>query len=616
MASLPDPRTSARPWVASYPPGVPPTYQLPEVRLPRLLDDAARDFPEHAAVEFHGRALSYAQLRDHVDAAARALRELADDGDGTLQGQRVLVRLPEGFAAPVVLLALWRVGAVAVPVHPQLSAARLAQVAEAAQVTGVVADAAAVRRLTETELPLRFLVRVRGDEWRPPRRPGPLRHLPTPRLASLPHPFRGRQRDTDEDGDPGAPRVAAMVDLLPTGGPKPVRPRPVLPADGPALVAVDLPDPAVDDDEDHDTGADTDDPTAPILTEHTHRTLLATAFQSRLWVPDVQAGRERVMVATPLHDVVGIAVGFLAAVLSGATTILTDADDPGELAREIERTAPTLLVARGPRVASLLEPGDAARRDLTCLRVCLAIGDGLAPQLARDLERRTAGARVRPVVGVGDAAPLTHAQPVYGRVVPSTQGLPITSTVAMVVDVDDPTRLLAPDEVGRLLVHGPQIPPVVDHLELRDGWLVTDLLARVDEQGWFSLVGVSDEVVEVGGLLRSPARIRAALLPHPGVRDVEVVEVDGELIAAVVTARRRAPDVDTLRAALSLPLAPTDQPDDLVSLERLPRDDDGYLDVPELADRVRARLRERAEQATLHPDAAADAAPDTHASGS
>jgi len=613
VVSLPDPSTSARPWLASYPPGVPPTYQLPAVRLPRLLDDAARDFPEHVAVEFEGRTLTYAQLRDHVDATSNALAALAGDDDGTLRGHRLLVRLPSGFAAPVVLFALWRLGAVAVPVHPELPADQLRQVAEAARITGAVADGAAVRRLVESELPLGLLVRVRGDEWRPPRGPRVLRHLPLPKVPRPSLSLRRRSGADGTDDEPAdhRPVVATMAELLPSGGPRPVRPRPVLPVDDPALVAVALPDPS---------HFDRDAPPAPlVLTEHGHATLLATAFQSRLWIPDVQAGRERMLIANPLHDLVGVAVGLLSAVLSGATTILTDADTPADLARDIERCAPTLLVGRTARIVELLDPGDAARRDLTSLRVCLAVGEGLPPQLARDIERRTAGARVRPMVGIGDVAPLTHAQPVYGRVMPSTAGLPITATVAMVVDVDDPTTLVAPGEVGRLLVHGPQVAATTqpaDHAEVRDGWLVTDRLVRVDDGGWFTAVGRIGDVVDVGGRIRSPARIRGALQPHPGVKDVEVVVVDDQLVAAVVPTRRRAPDLDRLWAELSLPLASRDQPDELVAVERIPRDDDGHLDVPELVEQVRPRLRERAGPATLHPEVGADGPPEIPASGS
>lgn len=613
MASLPDPSTSARPWLASYPPGVPPAYHLPAVRLPRLLDDAARDFPEHVALEFQRRSLTYTELRDHVDAACHGLVGLAGDAAGTLQDHRVLVRLPIGFAAPVVLFALWRLGAIAVPVHPDLPSAQVRQVAEAAHITGVIADGGAVRRLADTDLPLSLMVRVRGDEWRPPRRPRALRRLPSPRMPrpTLPLPGRRRPDGAVDDADDERLRIATMADLLREGGPRPVRPRPALPVDGPALVAVALPDPA---------SFDRDAPPAPlVLTEHTHPTLLATAFQSRLWIPDVQAGRERMLVANPLHDLVGVAVGVLSAVLSGATVILTDAADPAELARDIERCAPTLLVARTARLVELLDPGDAARRDLTSLRVCLAVGEGLPPQLARDIERRSAGARVRPMVGIDDVAPLTHAQPVYGRVVPSAVGLPITSTVAMVVDVDDPTTLVAPGEVGRLLIHGPQVAATTDpadHAQLRDGWLVTDHLVRVDDGGWFTSVGRVGEVVDPGGRLRSPTRIRGALLPHPGIRDVEVVTVDDQLIAAVVPAKRRAVDLDALRAALSLPLAPEDQPDDLVSVEGIPRGDDGHLDVPALVEQVAARLRDRPEQATLHPEAGTDGPPETPASGS
>ncbi len=77
MASPPDPTSLDRPWVGSYPPGVPPTYRLPEVRLPRLLDDAARDFPDHEGVVIGRNGLTFGQLRDNV---ARLDRALAHQG--------------------------------------------------------------------------------------------------------------------------------------------------------------------------------------------------------------------------------------------------------------------------------------------------------------------------------------------------------------------------------------------------------------------------------------------------------------------------------------------------------------------------------------------------------
>ncbi len=577
MLRPPDPATSARPWVASYPPGVPPTYRLPTVRLPRLLDDAARDFPEHVSCRFERRQLTYTELRERVDALAAALTDLdRPDDDASLQQGRVLVRVPDGFAAPVILFALWRLGAVAVPVDPALDVDELLEVAKRAEVVGAIADPAAVRALTDAEVPLRFAVTVRGDEWDPARRRGPLGLVPRVRL---PRPMRRRVAPSDEGPEQ---LVTAMADLLAGGDPRARRPRPALPHDGPALLAVR-------------TGPD-----GVALTEHTHVGLLATAFQARLWIPDVQAGRERVLVAQPMHDLVGLAVGLLAAVLAGATTILLDTTDDGELGRTIERSGATLLVARSPRIARLMGSRDATHHDLSSLRVCLTVGDGLPPQLARKLEVAADGARVRALHGYGDAVPIGHGQPVYGRVVPSALGLPVTSTVAMVVRPDDLSRIVPPEQVGRLLLHGPQVAPAADGTVRTDGWVATDLLARMDADGWFTVVGRDGEVVDVGGEPRSPARIAAALVAHPAVRDVEVVAVDDELVAAVVRARRRHPAVEDLRADLAVALDDRAMPDELVVFDALPRDDDGHLDVAALEQRMRDTLH-------LDPDADPDA---------
>jgi len=612
VANPPDPALSARPWVASYPPGVPPTYRLPPVRLPRLLDDAARDFPEHTALEFGRNQLTYAQLQDHVAELTAGLSTLpGDDADAPLQGVRVLVRVPDGLAVPIVLFALWRAGAVAVPIGPDLALERLADLVEREGIAGAVGSPRLLRRWAFPHL--RFAVEVRGDEWDPsrlsralrrlPARPRPTRWLrrrgggdgssvevdadagPSAQHGSEPEPVADPELATEPDTDPEVelePETfrTTIDELLTQATGRTSHARPPVEPHAPALTAVQ------------------DTPDGLVLTRHTHRTLLATAFQSRLWVPDVQAGRERVLVAEPMHDLIGSSVGLLAAVLSGATSILVDTSD-GSLARTIERTRPTLLVGRSPRIADLAREVEGHRRDLTSLRVCLAIGDGLLPQPARELERRAAGARVRPLHGWGDAAPISHGQPVYGRVVATTIGLPVTSTLAAVVDPDDLDRLCDPEEPGRLLLHGPQIPEDATDDRVGGGWLVTDLLARVDADGWFTVIGRDVEVVDVAGRPRSPARIAAVVRPHRSVREVEVVEVDGRLVVAVVAARRRALEHDALQDALTQHLDPRGLPDEVVVLEELPRVDDGdRVDHEEL----RARIRDAWQDATLHTD--------------
>jgi hypothetical protein len=77
-AALPAPEAVERVWLASYPPGVPPSYEYPLVAFTRFLDDAAQDFPHSPAIHFLGSTLTYRELLDQVDRFATALREAKD----------------------------------------------------------------------------------------------------------------------------------------------------------------------------------------------------------------------------------------------------------------------------------------------------------------------------------------------------------------------------------------------------------------------------------------------------------------------------------------------------------------------------------------------------------
>jgi long-chain acyl-CoA synthetase len=539
----PDPATLERPWLASYPPGVPPTYRFPSVPVTRFLDDAARDFADTAGLTVGRDTLDHATVRTHVDRLAAALRER-----GIAPGDRVLVAVPASPIDPIALLAIWRLGAIAVPVGPALRPDRLAAIARDADPAAVIGTASAVRHLADHALTPPLAIVAEPDGW--PRRPG--------RLASL---ARRRPRRAQRDGT--AVSLDAVIAEVAVGA---VPPPPA--ADAPALLAYRP--------RSHELRG-------VVLT---HANLVASAFQARLWIPDVQAGRERVLLADGLHDVTTLLVGYLPALLSGAAAILLDDPDPAVLARAVERESPTLLMTTPRRIAALLAEGDAAKRDLTSLRVVLAGGAPLDPNVAADLEGRTGGARVRELFGLAEAGAFTHGQPVYGRTAPGTAGLPVTSTVAAVVDPDDLGALCPPDTPGRLLVHGPQVAAgywrreAATEASFVAGWVVTDDLASVSEDGVFTHVGRRDAVVQRDGHLVSLRRIEQVLERHAGVERAGVVaSEDGEvLLAAVVLLRRRPrPSADDLVVHCHAHLDPRAVPDRVTLVDELPEDDAGEL---------------------------------------
>ncbi len=517
-ARMPDPASIDRPWIAHYPPGVPPTYRYPEVPLTRFLDDAARDFPGSPATHFEGATLDYDSVRDRVDRFATALREL-----GVVKGDRVAVVLPNIPAAVIATFATLRLGAVVVPLNPAEVDEELARqlTDSGARVAVVLAPLVERFQALQADLPgLEQLVSTGIEDWLPWRK-------------RLLFPLVGRRAGTYRRHRP-ADGIASMTDLIdhavPIGRQEPVT------AEDLALLQY--------------TGGTTGVPKAIALT---HGNLVANSFQARLWVPDIQAGKERLLAVLPFFHVYGLTLGMMTAVLSAATIVLAPRWDVDDILDLIDAQRPTLFPGVPTMYREIALHPDAPNHDLRSIRACVSGAAPLPPDVARRFEEITGGARLREGYGLSEASPLTHANPIYGRSELGSIGLPVTDTVAIVVDPDDPTRLLPVGEAGELAIAGPQVMHGYWHaddetaLVLRDGWLLTGDVAVQNPDGTFRLVDRKKDVVIAGGQNIYPSEVEDVLRRHPAVAQAVVIglpdERRGETPKAYVVVKPGAPEV-------------------------------------------------------------------------
>ncbi|MCC5949198.1 MAG: acyl--CoA ligase [Nitriliruptoraceae bacterium] len=566
MPPLPPPATGSGtdpvPWASSYPPGVPAAYQLPEVTLPRLLDDALRDAPDHPALVAGDRALDHRTVHRLVGSLTASLRTL-----GVEVGDRVLVAVEGRLSLPLVLLAVWQAGALPVVRDP----AALEDLDElvAGGLVAVFGPRRVVRDVAETvEGGERDLVRVlvEGDRWvaePTPRRRGPRSWWRTRRAGQA---EASRSEDASRSAvDPG--RIIAIDTML--GSRRATSASLAVEARDPDLLALEVPGPGA----------------RPL--QLSHRQLLAAAFQSRLWVPDVQAAQERVLVVEPLRDVRLLASAWLMGLLSAATVILGEDTSPPALAAQIEADEPTLLIATGRVVRRLLRDEPALRgRSLACLRVVLTVGRPLPPEVVAAGERRTRGARIRALGGPSGVVLPTLGQPVYGRVPPGATGLPLTATAVRLVD--DQGVEVAVGVVGRLEVRGPQVDPGAGGA--RPPWRATSTLGVIDDAGVTTIVGEVDDALHRAGGLVGRAAMEVARGGHAGLEDAAVVRqgdaTTGTWVAVIVRSRRGRPTDEELRAhCLDGPLA-DHTPGTFVAVDRLPRTAAGTIDRPALRSRV------------------------------
>ncbi|HVU03800.1 MAG TPA: AMP-binding protein [Polyangiaceae bacterium] len=255
-------------------------------------------------------------------------------------------------------------------------------------------------------------------------------------------------------------------------------------------------------------------------------------------------------------------------------------------------TVPTIL-------SRLVSSADWSRHDLSSLRA-LVYGGAPMPAAQLDAAVRKIGRALVQIYGMTEApwpiASLRQADHVSGSPRLRSVGRPTPNVEVRVVN--DRGEPLGPDEVGELVLRGPNVMSgYLDDDEgtravFREGWLHTGDVGRIDPDGYVFIVGRRKDVVISGGFNVYAAEVESALSTDPRVLEAAVVGLPhddwGELVAAVVVPRPgavlRAEDVDAVARRL---LSGYKCPRRIEIAADLPKNASGKIQKSELVKRLR-----------------------------
>jgi long-chain acyl-CoA synthetase len=488
-----------QPFYAHYDPGVPKEAPRPWL-LFKALEANAQRFPRRVALEFLGRSLTYRELWREVEAFAKGLQEA-----GLRPGDRVAIMLPNSPQFVIAFYGTLLAGGVGVNVNPMYTPRELRHQLQDAGVQALVILDQLLPRYQEVkaEVPVRLLVRTGIQDY-----------LPFPK--NLLYPLMLRRKGQAPKALEGVPWRA----FLKRGRPEPV--------------AVDLDDLALL----QYTGGTTGLAKGAMLT---HRNLSSNALQVRAWIPDFREGEEVVLGAIPFFHVYGMTVAMNLALLGAAKLVLLPRPEIGPIVEAIEKHRVTLF----PGVPTLYVafnnfPG-IEKRDLKSVRACISGSAPLPLEVAERFEKLT-GAKLVEGYGLTEASPVTHCNPLYGERRLGSVGLPLPGVDAKVVDEEGKEVPLG--EVGELIVKGPNVMkgywnrPEETQKALKDGWLFTGDLARMDQDGYFYIVDRKKDMIIAGGYNIYPREVEEVLYGHEAVQEAAVVGVPdpyrGETVAAFI----------------------------------------------------------------------------------
>ena len=289
----------------------------------------------------------------------------------------------------------------------------------------------------------------------------------------------------------------------------------------------------------------------------------------------------------------------------GATAALfPERCTPEVLFGKIETFRPTVLVNVPTMIRNMVAHPDAARRDLSCLRLATSAGEALPPELHR-LWRDTWSVDLLDGLGTAEMWHIFLSNR-PGDVRPGTLGRAVPGFDVRVCDDDG--RELPAGEVGWLRVRGGSRAlgywqrPEATAKAFQGEWYVSGDMVVRDADGVFTYCGRGDDMLKVKGKWLAPGEVEDCLLRHSAVAEAAVVGVPNreglvEPVAWVIPARPEAErsaaggasmrDLGAeLRAFVASRLASYKAPAAVLLVDELPRTHLGKVDRGALRDRA------------------------------
>ena len=131
--------------------------------------------------------------------------------------------------------------------------------------------------------------------------------------------------------------------------------------------------------------------------------------------------------------------------------------------------------------------------------------------------------------GLTEAVTAQSANPAHGVNKPGSIGIPFPDVEFRIVDLETGTRELAPEKTGELTIKSPCLMkgyhnrPRETETTVRDGWLFTGDIARMDDEGYFYIIDRRKDMIVSGAFKAYPAEVEAVLRTHPLIKEVAVV---------------------------------------------------------------------------------------------
>ncbi|MFH0996735.1 MAG: AMP-binding protein [Pseudomonadota bacterium] len=540
-----------KPWVAHYDKGVGPTLSYPDKSFSVVFAETVKQFADKTALIYMGRKLSFVE----VDVIANRLAHYLQKS-GLVPGDVVGLHLPNTPAHYIGMIAVQKAGMVSTGLSPLLTTAELAHqlndsgtklimtvdvlfekivaVAEKAAFSTVVVSEIAAKG----SLGMPAIKRVLGKL---------LKKIPTAAVT----PLKGKTVALLAQVIRETPAVQVMVSRT---------------MDDPMFMMY--------------TGGTTGPAKGAVITQ---RNYMANRRQVLTWL-DIRA-EDVALSAFPLFHIAGLALGGFTLTQGTTQICVPNPRDTVFLINAIKTWSPTFMVNVPTVYFQLMKNPEFGKMNLGSIKWCLSAAAPFPAENIHELEAIIGKGKFIELYGMTETSPVTCCNPRYGIKKPSSIGLPLPDTEFLLVDPET-GKPVETGEPGEILIRGPQVmrgyfnkPEETAHA-LRNGWMHTGDIARMDADGYFYVVDRLKDMVIVSGFKVFTKELDDVISRHPDIQLAASVGIPdperpgSERVAMAVVLRpgieKNDGEKEKILAFLKENIAPYKVPKVLLFMDELP----------------------------------------------
>ncbi|WP_339633990.1 long-chain fatty acid--CoA ligase [uncultured Sneathiella sp.] len=564
-------------WEKSYPKGVKWEIEIEEKPVYALLDEAVKKWPDNYAIDFMDKRITYAELDDMVDRAAKGFREL-----GVKEGVHVGLYLPNTPHYMVCFFGILKAGGTVVNYSPLDAERELRhKIGDSHTDFMVTLDLEVLYpkiagMLKETRLK-KIIVGCLKEV------------LPFPKNFLYPIVKSKEISKVPEDD-----QHITFKQLLANDGKGEAAPV-ANPSEKVAVLQY--------------TGGTTGLPKGAMLT---HKNLIAACQQLRAMQqgdePVLVDGTEKVLAVLPLFHIYALTVIMNFGIAGGSEIILHPKFELDAVMKDLSKKKPTVFPGVPTMYMAIANHPDIAKFDLSSLKFC-ASGGAPLPVDVQDKFQRVTGCRLLEGWGMTETSPSGTSTPMTDKRVAGAAGVPLPGIEIRILDVDDKNKVMPMGEIGEIAIKGPNImkgywnKPDVTAESFVDDFFLTGDTGYLDEDGYMHIVDRTKDMITSGGFNVYPRIIEEAIFEHPSVAEVTVIGIAddyrGEAAKAFIKLSPSGKEfsLEELREFLSDKLGKHELPAAVEFRPELPKTLVGKLSKKELVEeeRLKHEARKKAE---------------------